>query len=148
MSSHDATHSKIKVLIVEDRPDVLRFVVAQVQSLGYDVTAVTSGPEALHVLSLYDNFDLLFTDVMLPDGVSGIELAQRARRAFGRTLKVLLTSGYPDKVIEHDGEPNGLPLLQKPYKLEQLRQALHDALSKNTLSIGGMQLAEGDLQHS
>src|SRR3712207_467194 len=94
-----------RVLLVEDEPQVLRFVSAQLLSLGYEVTAVATGPDALDVLRQDKRFDLLFTDVVLPKGVSGVELSKQARQ-IRPELKVLLTSGYSEEVFEQHGRPD------------------------------------------
>jgi CheY-like chemotaxis protein len=116
---------------VEDEPHVLQLVSWQLRSFGYDVVQARSATEALHIFSLDDNgFDLLFTDVVLPDQPNGIELARRAQRAFGPRLKVLLTSGYlRDEIIRQYGPPDeGMPLLTKPYTREELAAALRSIL--------------------
>ncbi len=125
----DPTLSMAKILVVEDEPAVRQLVSSQLESLGHEVTAVASGPEALHLLSLDDSFDLLFTDVVMPGGVSGVELALRARRAFGSDLKVLLTSGYPRDALEELGQPDtDMLLLRKPYRRQGLEKAVQEAL--------------------
>lgn len=126
-----AVPAKAKILLVEDESGVRQLVSAQLESLGYEVTAVTSGAEALSRLARDDsfNFDLLFTDVVMPEGVSGVELARRARRAFGPDLKVLLTSGYPREVLEKIGRPDPeVRLLRKPYRIGELEKAVREAL--------------------
>ncbi len=134
MSAADpARPTKAKILVVEDEPGVRQLVSSQLDSLGYDVTAVASGPEALQVLSLDDSFDLLFTDVVMPSGVSGVELARRARRAFGSDLKVLLTSGYPQDEVEKVWQPDAdMLLLRKPYRRQELEKAVQEALDPRT----------------
>ena len=117
------------MLVVEDEASVRRFVCSQLVSLGYEVTAVEAAPDALDLLRDGQEFDLLFTDVVLPMGMSGMELAQQARE-LKPNLKVLLTSGYSEEVFEHHGKPDeNTPLLRKPYKrkalAEMLRQVLH-----------------------
>ena len=125
----DTAPAKAKVLLVEDEPAVLQFVSSQLESFGYEVTAVRSGPEALQVLSLDDSFDLLFTDLVMPGGVSGVELARRVRRAFGSDLKVLLTSGYPQDEVEKVWQPDAdMLLLRKPYRRQELEKAVQEAL--------------------
>jgi PAS domain S-box-containing protein len=117
-----------RVLVVEDEPQVLQFVSAQLISLGYEVTAVSAGPDALDLLREDPRFDLLFTDVVLPRGMSGVELATRAR-LIRPDLKVLLTSGYPEEVFEHHGSPaEGTLLLRKPYKRKDLAETLRKVL--------------------
>ncbi len=118
-----------KVLVVEDDPDMRQYVTTQLQELGYEVAAVATGVEALHLLSTDDTFDLLFTDLVLPGGVSGLELARRARRAFGADLKVLLTSGHTLEVFDEQVfDAPELLLLRKPYRRQELRIAVSKAL--------------------
>jgi nitrogen-specific signal transduction histidine kinase len=112
-----------RVLVVEDEPQVLQFVSAQLTGLGYGVTAVSTGPDALELLRA-ERFDVLFSDVVLPKGLSGVELARRAR-AIRPELKVLLTSGYPEEAFEHHGRPDpATPLLKKPYRQTELAETM------------------------
>jgi CheY-like chemotaxis protein len=112
-----------RVLVVEDEPQVLQFVSAQLTGLGYAVTAVSTGPDALELLRA-ERFDVLFSDVVLPKGLSGVELARRAR-AIRPELKVLLTSGYPEEAFEHHGRPDATtPLLKKPYRKTDLADSM------------------------
>jgi CheY-like chemotaxis protein len=118
-----------RVLLVEDEPNVRQFVASQLSLHGYVVEAVGSGPEALYVLQR-EGFDLLLTDVVLPKGMSGVQLSEEARRKWPR-LKVLLTSGYSEEAFEHHGRPPpGTPLLLKPFKRKQLAEALRNALTQ------------------
>jgi CheY-like chemotaxis protein len=90
---------------------------------------VGAGQDALELLERGDRFDLLFTDVVLPRGMSGIELARRAR-AIRPDLRVLLTSGYPEDVFDDHGPLEvGLPLLRKPYRRADLAAALRDVFT-------------------
>jgi signal transduction histidine kinase/CheY-like chemotaxis protein len=117
-----------RVLVVEDEPQVLQFVSDQLKRLGYRVTAVPTGSEALMLLQHPRSFDLLFTDVVLPRGMSGVEVARRAQ-AIDPHLKVLLTSGYSEEVFEQHGRPGvDMPLLRKPYKSRDLARALREVL--------------------
>jgi CheY-like chemotaxis protein len=117
-----------RVLVVEDDPSVRAFVCSQVASLEYQVEAAASGPEALKLLEEGKDVHLLLTDVVLPQGMSGVELAQRAR-AKSAALKVLLTSGYSEEVFQHHGKPDeSMLLLRKPYKLKELATTLRKAL--------------------
>ncbi len=120
--------SRHRVLVVEDEPPVLQFVTAQLTMLGYDVTAVSTGPDALSLLNGRERFDLLFTDVVLPKGMNGIELSRRAKQV-RPDLKVLLTSGYPTEAFEDQGSPQeGTPLLRKPYRRKELAETLSAVL--------------------
>jgi CheY-like chemotaxis protein len=120
---------KERVLVVEDEPRVLQFVSAQLVSLGYEVTAVSTGPDALSALKQGDRFDLLFTDVVLPKGMSGVELAEHARQ-IRPDIKVLLTSGYSEGVFQQQGtaDGKGIPLLRKPYRRKALAEMLRNVL--------------------
>ena len=114
--------------MVEDEPQVLQFVTGQLLHLGHEVTAVSTAADALALLSHGQCFDLLFTDVVLPKGMSGVELARRAS-PMCPGLKVLLTSGYSEEVFEQHGRPpERTPLLRKPYRRKDLLQALNEAL--------------------
>ena len=117
------------VLIVEDNDMVGRHVVEQVQSLGYHVRAVSNAVEALAVLSSCDRIDLLFSDIVMPGGMNGLELAGAAReRRPG--LPVLLTSGYAEAVRFAAKTPFTEDLLVKPYRKVALARKLHAAVSK------------------
>ena len=116
------------VLVVEDEPQVRHFLCSQLVGLGYRVEAVSAGPDALEVLRTSAPVDLLFTDVVLPKGMSGVELAVRARQ-LRPGLKVLLTSGYPEEVFEHHGRPDEtMRLLRKPYRRKELASVLRQVL--------------------
>ncbi|HEX2554473.1 MAG TPA: PAS domain S-box protein [Microvirga sp.] len=119
---------RARILAVEDEPQVMQFVSSQLLALGCEVTAVSAGQDALDLLESGRAFDLLFTDVMLPRGMSGVELVKRARQ-IRPDIKVLLTSGYPEEVFEHHGRPEDMPLLRKPYRRGELAETLRLLLS-------------------
>lgn len=117
------------VLVVEDNELVLDFAVAQLESLGYRVVQARDGVAALEILRGDTRLDLLFTDVVMPGGLSGFELGQRAAQ-LRPGLPVLYTSGYPEGAISaHSAVPPGVRLLTKPYRLEQLSEQVTAALS-------------------
>lgn len=114
-----------RILVVEDDPAVRKTVLAMLSDLGYETSEVDSGRAALERLQEGDNApDLLFTDLVMPGRMSGVQLAEEARRLYPR-LKVLLTSGFS---AEHVDSAMPLPLLRKPYRKEQLAAAVRDAL--------------------
>ncbi len=116
------------ILVVEDDRMVREFVVAQVQSLGYTVAAAANAAEALAILDGGVAPDLLFTDVIMPGGVDGRELADQARRR-RPALKVLFTSGYTQTAIVHHGRLDpGVLLLAKPYRRIDLARMIRTAL--------------------
>ncbi|AMA57944.1 CHASE3 domain-containing protein [Bradyrhizobium sp. CCGE-LA001] len=116
------------IFVVEDDSLVRNFVTAQLQSLGYKTVAASDGRSALELIDAGQKFDLLFTDVVIPGGMSGRDLADEvARRRPG--LKVLYTSGYTDNAIVHHGKlDDGVMLLTKPYRRNQLAEMIRKAL--------------------
>ena len=77
-----------RALVVGGDPEVLRLVSLQLRTIGYEVVKAESATEALHILSIDDDFDLLVTDFMLPHEITGMELERRVHRAFGSRIKV------------------------------------------------------------
>jgi signal transduction histidine kinase/CheY-like chemotaxis protein len=117
-----------RVLVVEDDPQVLDFVSAQVESLGYEVTSARTAREALELLRRAPSFDVLFSDVVLPEGMNGVELSNLVHNEHPLT-KVVLTSGYAEEVFTNSGRPApGTVILKKPYKKTELAQVLSAAL--------------------
>jgi CheY-like chemotaxis protein len=108
------------VLVVDDDPDVRSFTVDMLRELGYVVLDAPEGASALRLLDAHPEVSLLFTDVGLPGGMNGRQLADEARRR--RTgLKVLFTSGYARNAIVHHGRLDpGVELLPKPYSFGAL----------------------------
>jgi CheY-like chemotaxis protein len=116
------------ILAVDDNLDVRRAVVVQLEALGYQVMEADGAVTALKVLGSGERIDLLFTDVVMPGGMNGKELANRAR-AMRPGLKVLFTSGFPGAPSGNAAELGaGDALLNKPYRREQLVAALHQVL--------------------
>ena len=120
------------ILVVEDDALVRDFVVAQLHSLGYTTIAAADGREALSCVQGGAAFDLLFTDVIMPGGINGRQLADEvAKRRPG--TKVLYTSGYTDNAIMHHGRlDQGVLLLSKPYRKSQLARMVRLALGNAT----------------
>ncbi|WGD48841.1 CHASE3 domain-containing protein [Bradyrhizobium sp. CB1650] len=117
------------ILVVEDDALVRNFVTAQLQSLGYRTIAAADSKAALQLIEAGEAFDLLFTDIVIPGGISGRELAEKAAK-IRPGLKVLYTSGYTDNAIVHQGKlDDGVMLLTKPYRRNQLAEMIRLALS-------------------
>ena len=72
-------------------------------------------------------FDLLFSDVVMPNGMNGVELAREARR-LSKGIKILLTSGYARDVLERHGAVDEFPIIEKPYRLADLARQLWSIL--------------------
>ncbi|MDF0498035.1 hybrid sensor histidine kinase/response regulator [Bradyrhizobium yuanmingense] len=117
------------VLIVEDDPFVRSSVIRRVEALGYRVVAAVNGKDALHQLQGDPGIDLLFTDIVMPGGMSGWELADQARRV-RPGLPVLFTSGYALEALVEQGRAQARAVvLTKPYRKVELAQRLRDALA-------------------
>ncbi|MDA9501113.1 ATP-binding protein [Bradyrhizobium sp. CCBAU 11357] len=117
------------ILVVEDDPLVQGYVIAQIGGLGYRTLAASDGASALALVDQGAKFDLLFTDIIMPGGMNGHELAEAVRlRRPG--VRVLYTSGYTDNTIVHDGHLDpGVALLFKPYRKAELAQKIREALA-------------------
>ena len=108
------------ILIVEDDPDVRSFTTKLVQDLGYRVLSAEDGVSALRLLDAHAHIHLLFTDVGLPRGMNGRQLANEARRRQPR-LKVLFTTGYARNAIVHQGRLDpGVEVVFKPFSHNEL----------------------------
>jgi len=114
------------VLVVEDDDDVRRGVADMVGTLGYAVVTARSGSEAIEILGGSQRVDLVLSDVVMP-GMSGVELALEAPR-LRKGVKILLTSGYPQEVLNAKGA-NVHTILPKPYREKELADEICRALS-------------------
>jgi PAS domain S-box-containing protein len=128
--SHVASHvdhalrGSATVLVVEDDDLVRRHAADLLTSLGYIVLVAEHGAAAMAVLRSRSDIALLFTDVVMPGGMNGNQLAQAAR-ALHPGLKVLYTSGYTENAIVHHGRlDRGVHLLPKPYRSVELARKL------------------------
>ncbi|MFK4726285.1 PAS domain S-box-containing protein [Bradyrhizobium niftali] len=117
------------ILVVEDDPLVQGYVIAQLGGLGYRTLVAGDGAAALALVDQGASFDLLFTDIIMPGGMNGRELAEAVRlRRPG--MRVLYTSGYTDNTIVHEGHLDpGVALLQKPYRKSELSQKIREVLA-------------------
>lgn len=120
----------LKVLLVEDDPAVAEVAEAMLTQLGGQVTRADGPEEALARLKRR-RFDLLLTDVVMPGGVNGVELARQAA-ALRPEMKVLLASGYAGEAVDHALADAPWPFLRKPYDAESLMEGLKKALAKAT----------------
>jgi two-component system, NtrC family, sensor kinase len=112
------------VLVVEDSPEVAEVATAYFQQLGYMVKQVASANEALELLAKDAKIDLVFSDILMPGGMNGLELGHAIRRR-DAAMPVLLTTGYSDSA--RDAVEQGFIVLQKPFDLAALEQALREA---------------------
>jgi signal transduction histidine kinase len=119
-----------RILVVDDNEDLLEVTSAMLTTFGYQVLCARNGAEAIQMLESGQEFDLLFSDVVMPNGMSGIELAREARR-LSKGIKILLTSGYAGDVLERHRAVDEFPIVDKPFRLadlaRRLRSILHEA---------------------
>ncbi|MGE0790578.1 MAG: PAS domain-containing protein [Sandaracinaceae bacterium] len=117
-----------RILVVEDEDMVRRLVVDTLEADGYAVTGVSTPEEAILRLTRGAEFDLLFTDVVLPK-LNGKQLFDRARVTLP-ALRVLYMSGYTDNVIVHHGILDaGVSFLEKPFAIQALRRKVREVLA-------------------
>ena len=115
------------ILAVEDNSGLRQVVCLQIKGLGYRFLEAHNGQEALSVLER-EHVDLLFTDVVMPGGMSGYELANIVASRWPQ-VKVVVTSGFPETKTDSNGHPpRNLRLLTKPYRRHELANALRAAL--------------------
>jgi signal transduction histidine kinase len=122
-------HGDETILVVEDDALVRDYVVTQIRRFGYHTLAASNAAEALAIIDIGEHIDLLFTDVIMPGGMNGRQLAAEAiKRREG--LKVLYTSGYTENAIVHHGRLDaGVLLLPKPYISSDLARMIRTALA-------------------
>jgi two-component system, NtrC family, sensor kinase len=111
------------VLLVEDNAPVAEVASAYLQQLGYRVKQVASAHEALELLGHDPKIDLVFSDILMPGGMNGLELGHAIRKLYPN-IPVLLTTGFSSSALE--AVEQGFVMLQKPFDLASLEQALLD----------------------
>jgi CheY-like chemotaxis protein len=115
------------VLMVEDNPEVCVMGEAILSDLGYAVVTAASADEAMEMIESGLGFDLLFTDIVMPGALNGVQLAQAVRRR-DPAIGILLTTGWSDKVLDEAGGRDAFDLIGKPYRRLDLARKLRGAL--------------------
>ena len=115
------------VLVVEDNGKVREATVSRLKSLGYAVLEAKTGPEAISLLEAGEPVSLVFSDIVMPGGMTGYDVAERVR-SMKPDLKVLLTSGYSEMPLAASEAVREIKVLGKPYTREQLAHAFREAL--------------------
>ena len=124
------TQGREVILVVEDNTDLRTVMVKQLTDLGYETREAENAKAALAALARHPEVELLFTDIIMPGGMTGVELAREVRRLHPE-VKILLTSGYTARAMAngfHDIE--GLELLQKPFRKHDLAQRIRHILDR------------------
>jgi PAS domain S-box-containing protein len=131
-SEYRAGNCQEVILLVEDNRLVRRYAREQLGALGYTVITADNARDALDLIRQNPDIDLLFTDVVMPGGMNGRELAEAAR-VHCPGLKVLYTSGYTRNAIVHHGRLDpGVQLLVKPYRQADLARKVRETLDAET----------------
>ncbi len=117
------------ILVVEDQEAVRAVACGFLEDFGYQVLEAGDGFEALSKLQEHPGIDLMFSDVVMPGGMNGFDLAQAAQ-TMRPDLKVVHTSGYPKGAMVHQDEPRFREgfIIMKPYRREDLQKIIKDAL--------------------
>jgi CheY-like chemotaxis protein/two-component sensor histidine kinase len=119
------------VLVVEDDPHLRSLTLRLLASLGYQTIEADDGPAACEKFDAADRVDLLLTDVVLPNGMNGLELSRQTRsRRPG--LKVVFMSGYPRDAVSRDGVlESGIHILSKPFAKAELGRVVRQVLDES-----------------
>ncbi|MFQ5534973.1 MAG: PAS domain S-box protein [Sphingomonadales bacterium] len=121
-----------KILVVEDNPQVRQLVVFILDSLGYQTLEAEDGAAALSALKTNRDIGLIFTDLVLPGGMSGTEMVRRAH-IDRPDIKVLYTSGYTaDAIAQHEELHEGADIIVKPYRRAALARKLRAVLNRSS----------------
>lgn len=118
------------ILVVEDDPDVRAYSVESLRELGYQVLEAPDGPSAMILLEAPGSIDLIFTDVVLPGGMTGADVVRNAR-LIRPEVKALFTTGYARNAIVHHGRlDKGVHLIVKPFTFDSLAEKVRDVLDE------------------
>ena len=127
VQSESAPTGTERILIVEDDDDLLEVTSEALTSLGYRVSRARDGAEALRILHSGQPFELLLSDITMPNGVNGVELAREAKR-MSKDIKILLSSGYAANVLERHDALGEFPIMEKPFRPSDLGRRLRSIL--------------------
>jgi CheY-like chemotaxis protein len=118
----------LSILVVEDDPDVRESTKAILEAIGHKVTEVPDAKSALEVLNGDTKFDVVFSDIVMPGGMSGVELTEQIA-AQPNAPKVLLTSGYPDRLkVFEEKQLESVRVVPKPFSIDEIESALDGLL--------------------
>jgi PAS domain S-box-containing protein len=118
-----------RVLVVEDNSDVRALTVQRLQRLGYNVVECPTGAAARDALKNGLEVDLVFSDIMMPGGMTGVDLA-RWIGEHRSSLPVILTTGFADEATDSVAGTDAWPILRKPYTQQDLAKILRNVLEK------------------
>jgi len=131
MDRQTMPHAGKSILVAEDEPDIRLMVAEALGQAGFNVVEAESGLEALSILQSNPGIALLFTDIMMPGGMDGFELAHRAKQ-FRPDLQVIYTTGYAKEVPWGRHGIGYGPMLAKPYRNQNLMAEVKRALASSS----------------
>jgi CheY-like chemotaxis protein len=123
-------HSGKAILVADDEEDIRLVVSEALTGAGFTVLNAESGPEALRILQANPSIHLLFTDIVMPGGMDGFELAHRAKQ-LRPDLRVVYTSGYVKELPWGEHGIGYGPMLRKPYRHQELVTEVNRLLASN-----------------
>lgn len=115
------------VLVVEDDPRLRQLTCDRIAGLGYRVLMAGDGAAAMRLLDQQLDVRLLFSDIVMPGSMSGLDLAKRGRERYP-ALRVVLTTGYAPELADETSENSSMLILRKPYRKAELARVLREAL--------------------
>jgi PAS domain S-box-containing protein len=123
------------ILLVEDEPSILRVTARSLRKNGYEVREAANGPDALRLLRENNGaVDLLLSDMMMPGGLSGLDLIREVRTLWP-AIKVMICSGYiPESATDDQPDAESIMRLQKPYSIKELAETLRRCLEEGQVS--------------
>jgi PAS domain S-box-containing protein len=116
-----------RILVVEDNDAVRRMVCRQLSDMGYQVAVASHAKEAIEIISQGNQFDAVFSDVVMPGEMSGVKLAAEIANRWPK-IKVLLTSGFPEAALNQANGDLRARILSKPYRADDLERAILELL--------------------
>ena len=129
---HEPAPAKVggTVLVVDDEADLIEIATAYLTDMGYSVLQARDGQSALRILAQHSNIDLVLTDVIMPGGLNGADVAQRARQ-LNKEIKVIYCSGFSADFLEEKSVPIvDAPLLLKPYLRTEFSNVVRRAMAE------------------
>jgi CheY-like chemotaxis protein len=118
------------ILVVDDQAEIVQLAEEILTAAGYEVVTAQDSADALALLSTRPRpFDLLFTDILMPGGLNGLQLAEQAQ-AVSPGLPILFTTGYTEDLVPEGADHRGLDVIGKPYRRSELLDRIAEALAK------------------
>jgi CheY-like chemotaxis protein len=129
--AHFFVHTGGTVLVVDDEGDLQEIAHTYLTEMGYSALRADNAASALNAVALHKDIDLMITDIIMPGGMNGVELAEKARE-LSPGLKVIYSSGYPsDALIERNGTRIDGPMLRKPYHRADFEAIIQRTMGEN-----------------